>query len=278
MSPRRLVVTSWRASWRLPAAVNDGCCSSALRRCARGFGRRFGGDARRLGSAVVDVSTPVDRRRDLDDVAAAAGAGGLQVAGEGGEHRSPLEDRGAGAQHLAVERVGEAQHQPAVVLARGDELRGLQRREVGGVGHAGQLGRAARLGEGQVHEGLVQVLGHVREAAPHQSMSGRAQGDVGEDGAVGAVDEQPCLLGAEQHFTDEQRIAPRGCPQALVAGGVERAAEHRFGGNGSVGLLEWGDLQPAQLAAVPQVDDLAGGDAARRRVATIAAARPPSGG
>jgi len=130
----------------------------------------------------ADVHTAVHRQPgQLDDVAAAPGAGGLQVAGESGQDGSTLQQRGARAQHLPVERVGEAHRQAALVERRLDQFGGLQCRQRIGVGDARELCGAARLGEGQVQESLVQFGAEVGEAALDRvDQARRSQGELGQ--------------------------------------------------------------------------------------------------
>jgi len=65
------------------------------------------------------------------------------------------------------------------------------------------------------------------------------------------------FLRAQQHLADEQRIASSGLPQSLVARVVQRRAEHVFGHRLGCVAGHRADLQPTQLAALREVEDLA---------------------
>jgi hypothetical protein len=189
---------------------------------------------------------------------------GLQVAGERRQHGPTLQVAGARSQHLAVQRMGEPQDQPIAVELDGHQLCRLERGERVGVGNARQLGWAARFGEGDVQEGGTQPFVQLPEATTHDvDQTRRMQRQLAERRRRAGVAGQGTLVdrGSEQ-LVDEQRVAAGDVPEALLAACVESPAGDGLGHSFRIGAAERADLEPGELTALPQVEQLRRRDAA----------------
>ena len=95
------------------------------------------------------------------------------------EDRPAVQQAGGGSQHLAVDRVRHPDDELPTMFARRDGLGCLQPQQAVGVGHAGDLGGVAGLGEGDVAHGLEVIGREVGESgADEVDEPGRAGGEL----------------------------------------------------------------------------------------------------